>query len=259
MRNKRTFWAMLTGGSPDMDRDLAARRLSLFMNLNLLEDIAKFDGFYATDLKEHLPVFKHAYFTTNDAPGLLDFLGISEIGNPTNVLAWSHRDTALPLVTAGQQPVCLDPEEALKAVFADNFNPAAIVYLPTEARGIIRAARSTNAQVLSPIFRAGRVDFGVLSDHPAIVVAAQSFYPAWHAYIDGKATRLWRANYAFQALEAPAGKHQVSLIYEDRRFYWGAVISSISLLICGAACFRFRAHAGSPEKPALVPRGTSIK
>jgi len=48
---------------------------------------------------------------------------------------------------------------------------------------------------------------------------------------------LWPANYAFQAVEVPAGRHQVSVIYEDRSFRLGAVISGACLLGCGVLVF----------------------
>jgi hypothetical protein len=246
MRSKDTFWKMLTEGSTDPDSDLEGRRLSLFMNMNLLDHVAKFDGFFPLDLKEYLDVFKHAYFTTNEASGLLDFLGISEIGNPTNVLAWVHRGTFHPLITAGQQPVYLDAANTLNAIFSDSFNSSRTVYLPTEAKGIAKAKDAVGAEILSPRFRAERLDFGVKSDGPAMVVVAQTFYPAWHAYVDGRKTRLWRANYAFQALEVPSGQHEVSLRYEDRMFFWGAVISILALLICGGACF-LNSPVGAPQ------------
>jgi hypothetical protein len=235
MRSKHTFWKMLTSGSTDPNVDLDGRRLSLFMDMNLMDEVAKFDGFYALDLNRYLDVFKHAYFTTNEASGLLDFLGISEIGDPASVVSWTHRDTFHPLITGGQQPVYLDAPDTLDAVFADNFNPAQTVYLPIEARGGVQANSSASAQIISPRFQARRLDFDVQSDAPAMVVVAQTYYPAWHAYVDGKATPLWRANYAFQSLEVPPGKHQVSVIYEDHPFYWGVAISVVTLLICGGA------------------------
>jgi uncharacterized membrane protein YfhO len=63
---------------------------------------------------------------------------------------------------------------------------------------------------------------------------AQAWYPAWHAYVDGQPTRLWRANYAFQALEVPAGRHQIEIVYQDKKFYTGCVISIATLLACAA-------------------------
>jgi len=41
----------------------------------------------------------------------------------------------------------------------------------------------------------------------------------------------------FQALEVPAGKHQVSLVYEDRGFLYGGIISLVCLLGCGVFWF----------------------
>jgi hypothetical protein len=248
MRSKGTFWEMLLHGSTDPDVDLQGRRLSLFMNLNLVDQIAKFDGFYSLDLKEHLDVFKQAYFTTNEAPGLLDFMGISEIGNPTNVVAWVPRDTYRPLITVGQQPIFLNATNTLEAVFANTFNSSKTVYLPEEASGMVQASNSTSAQIISPRFRARRLDFEVHSDRAAMIVVAQTFYSAWHAYVDSKPTKLWCANYAFQSLEVPPGHHQVSLIYEDRPFYCGVLISLISLLICGGALLYLRPQKQLPVK-----------
>lgn len=233
LRSKNTFWKLLSNGAPDPDLDLQIRRLSLFMDLNSVDSVAKFDGFYSLDLKQHLDVFKHVYFTANEASGLLDFMGISEIGNSSNLLAWVHRDSYHPIVTIGQQPVFLGATQTLAAIFENDFNPSQTVFLPEEARGLVQPIKSSRAEILSLHFQASRLDFDAQSDAAAMVVVAQTYYPAWHAYVDGRATPLWRANYAFQSLEVPAGKHQVSLIYEDRAFYWGAIISIVSLLSCG--------------------------
>jgi uncharacterized membrane protein YfhO len=44
--------------------------------------------------------------------------------------------------------------------------------------------------------------------------------------------RLWPANYAFQAFEIPAGSHRIKLVYEDRKFHLGAIISLATLAGC---------------------------
>ena len=78
----------------------------------------------------------------------------------------------------------------------------------------------------------------VSAPRPAVVVASQTYYHAWHAYVDGKRVPLWRANYAFQSLQVPAGLHLVRLVYEDGLFQCGAAASLASLLICLFACSR---------------------
>jgi uncharacterized membrane protein YfhO len=65
-----------------------------------------------------------------------------------------------------------------------------------------------------------------------MVVVAQAFYHPWRAFVDGKTVPLWRANYAFQSLEVPAGSHQVELRYVDKNFLAGCLISMTALLVC---------------------------
>lgn len=72
----------------------------------------------------------------------------------------------------------------------------------------------------------------------SLVVISQTYYPAWKVYVDGRPTTIWRANYAFQAFEVPAGNHQVKLVYEDKKLLAGAVLSGLGLLACAGLWWR---------------------
>jgi hypothetical protein len=233
MQSKDSFWRLLSTESANPEQDVGVRRLTLFLDCNLLDHASKIDGFYPLDLKEFLDIFKHVYFTTNQAERLKDFLGVSYISNPTNAVDWVHRDSFLPMITAGQKPVFADKAETLNSVLGDGFEPLRLVYLPLEAQGQLQATSAANARIVSSQFTHHWLGIEVEAGAPAMVVVAQAFYHPWHAYVDGKPTPLWRANHAFQALEVPAGKHQVRLAYEDRNFLYGSIISLTSLLGCG--------------------------
>jgi uncharacterized membrane protein YfhO len=86
--------------------------------------------------------------------------------------------------------------------------------------------------VLATKFANERISFQTEAPAASLVVISQAYYPAWKAYVDGRPTRIWRANYAFQALQVPAGRHQVQLCYEDKRLLIGSVLSSLGLLAC---------------------------
>jgi hypothetical protein len=244
LESPSSYWKMVTRLAGDQQTDIYGRRLSLFADLNLLDHVAKFDGFYPLDLKEFGEVFNLVYFTTNNTARLLDFAGIAMTGNPTNAVDWIGRDTSLPMITAGQKPVFAGSASTLAAVGDAGFEPLRVVYLPLEARGRIQATNAANARIISSQFARHRLGIEMEAGAPAMVVVAQAFYHPWHAYVDGKPTPLWRANYAFQALEVPAGKHQIRLVYEDRGFLYGSIISLVSLLGCGVVwvrCARTRA------------------
>ena len=61
---------------------------------------------------------------------------------------------------------------------------------------------------------------------------------------------MWRANYAFQAVQVPAGRHELILEYRDRHFLVGCAITSAALLICLDALAAKTGTAGSCPEPA---------
>lgn len=258
-----SLWRLAAAGAPEPETDLYQRRLALFLNCNLLDHVPKFDGFYSLDVKEFLDLFQHVYFRPKAAEGWKDFLAISHTSDPADPLGWVRREGALPLLTAGRRPVFADEAMILQRVLGEDFDPRREVYLPSAAQAAAQATREAPAQVSVQEFRAHRVRARVRADAAVWVTVAQTFYPAWRAYVDGRPVRLWRANYAFQALEVPAGDHEVTLAYEDRAFWAGAVLSLLSLLGGGVTWFRLRAgesaarlelaaRPGPPDAPAAA-------
>ncbi|HEX4646833.1 MAG TPA: hypothetical protein VH598_14615, partial [Verrucomicrobiae bacterium] len=233
--------------------DYLGRRLSFFGDCNLLDDVPKVGGFYSLYLRECQTVLDPFVRSTNEPPALLDFLGVSQISNPTNALDWDSRGSFLPLVTAGQKPVFAGDAATLSELTAPDFDQRRVVYLPSETAGLVTVSNTSTVKILLRQFSAQNLRFETEASAPAMVVAAQSFYHCWRAYVDGRSTRIWRANYAFQAVEVPAGRHEVRLVYEDRGFFCGTALSLAAALFCGLAWFRWRklpALAAVPEKAA---------
>ena len=238
LQSPQSHWKMVTRLANDQQTDVYGRRLSLFADLNLLDHVSKFDGFYPLDLKEFGEVFNLVYFTTNNTARLQDFVGVSLTGNPTNAVDWIGRDSFLPMITAGQKPVFAGSASTLVALGDASFEPLRVVYLPLDAQGRIQATNAANARIVSSQFSRHRLGIEVEAGAPAMVVVAQAFYHPWQAYVDRKPTPLWLANHAFQTLEVPAGKHQIRLEYEDRSFIYGSIISLGCLVGCGVAWVR---------------------
>ena len=226
---------LLMSGVSDLSSDLLGKRLALWSHLNLLEGIPKVNGSSTLQLREQMEVQALLYASTNaDLPHLADFLGVSRVTAEGRILDWSERDTYLPLVTLGQQPIFADAADTLKALTNATFDPRRIVYLPLDAQRSIRVTNTAQATILSRKFSAQRIDLEIHAVQASWLVVAQSFYHPWRAYVDGNITPVWRANHAFQALEVPAGVHQVKLSYEDRKFRFGAIVSALTLFLCVA-------------------------
>ena len=218
---------------PDVAADYTGRRFGLMANCNLLDGIPKCDGFYPLYLSRYAALFGNFYHDTQPADPLLDFLGVSQtLSIKDNQFDWQPRSTFLPSLTAGQQPRFADELDALQRLTNADFNPRFEVVLPSAAKSLITVSNTVAVELGPVTYTHQKIETHLNAPKPTLVVAAQIYYPEWHAYVDGRPTQIWPANYAFQAFEVPAGSHEVKLVYEDQRFRLGAVISLCTLAGC---------------------------
>jgi hypothetical protein len=206
--------------------------MALFMDCNLIEGLPQVYGFFAMLPKEiNLATYAPFVWPKQNFSPLFDFMGVAQVAGGPN-LDWTSRPSAMPIVTIGQKPVFSEDHAAIGAFAQTNTDFRETVFLPAEARGQVSAQRQHQAKIVSTNFANRKVTIETDSPGQSIVVIAQTYYPAWKAYIDGQPAKLWRANYAFQALEVSGGRHQIELRYEDRMFLLGEFLSGGALLAC---------------------------
>jgi len=224
------------------------KRLGYFANCNLLDNVPKVNGFFSLYPREGGELVSALYGSTNaDFPRLADFMSVSQITAAGKFFDWNPRETFLPMITAGQRPVFLDDMEGLRALFSPGFDGQREVILSSGEREFVTARDQTAARVVSSRFGLQQAETEVEAPEPSLVVFSQTYYHRWRAYVDGQPTRLLRANYAFQAVQVPAGRHRVLLVYEDRAFFVGAIISGISTLLSLAIWIRCSGRRSSSE------------
>jgi len=115
---------------------------------------------------------------------------------------------------------------------APEFSPRQTVYLPSDDRSSVRAVGDPEARVISSEARPEEIKLQTRADSRALLVIAQAYYHCWKATVDGNEAKLFRANYAFQAVEVPPGLHEVRLVYRDGLFRLGVAISLAALACC---------------------------
>jgi hypothetical protein len=72
-------------------------------------------------------------------------------------------------------------------------------------------------------------DLEVTMARDGFVVVSDSAWSGWRAYVDGRRTKIVRANHAFLGVFVPAGRHMVRLVYLPRSFVIGRMVSLITL------------------------------
>ena len=85
-----------------------------------------------------------------------------------------------------------------------------------------------------------------LNNH-GILVLADSYYPGWKAYVDGKEEPILRANLFFRGVLLSPGEHVVEFRYEPRSFSIGRAISLTTLL--GLALVSLILHLRGRRRP----------
>jgi len=220
---------------PDVKANYLAKRLGYFADCNLLDAVPKVDGFFSLTPRECGELYSALYVSgVSCGEGLPDFLSVSHMTAPGDSIQWTTRKNSLPLATGGQRPVFLDDTNALLTLLSRRFNPRETVLLPLETKELFPAIgdQPVKVSVVTKQFTAQRVELEVETAAPALVVVGQTFYHQWRASVDGNPFPLLRANYAFQAVPVPTGRHRVQLRYEDHPFQAGLAVTALALAAC---------------------------
>ena len=249
MMSPRTQAFMDYAATADTWTFCLGQRRALLPNWNVTEGIPAAGGFYSLYTAAQNDV--RALWTrgSNAPAALTDFAGVRWISSDAELFAWQERKSALPLVTAGQRPVFANRAETLRALAQSTFKPAEEVFLPHAAAGRMAATNGVNARVLTNRWGSGSLEVEVEAASPTLLIIAQTSAPGWSATVNGLPARLWPANHAFQAVEVPAGRSQVRLVYRERTFAWGGAISLLAFVGCAIAWWR--ARRTQPMEPSL--------
>ena len=164
-------------------------------------------------------------------------LVLREITSPVPELRWAGRAryrTALSGALAAVKSPDFDAaEEAVLPGAADRDDPSA-------AGARLRIERA----------RAGSASAAVEAEGAGFVVFSRTFFPAWRARLDGRATRVQVANAHDLAVAVPAGAHRVELDWDARPFRRGVALQAAALaLLVAAPLAAARARAASPSPP----------
>jgi hypothetical protein len=141
------------------------------------------------------------------------------------------------------------PAEALVAFSRPGFDWRRRVVLEQQA-GVTRA-RDELGPVAAVSREPNAVEYRVRSAHRGWLVAADSWAPGWHAKVNGREAKVLHANYAFRAVEIPAGDVRVELRYEPPGLRAGIGLSFAGAIVALALLVapRVRARRAPAARP----------
>ncbi len=139
---------------------------------------------------------------------------------------------ALPRAFLIHAAEILDDAATLARLRAYTFDPRQVVLLADgDARADASPEQADDESVEIVAYQPEHVELAVTAKRQGYVILSDTWYPGWTAWLDGKPTALYRADYTFRAVKVDAGTHKIEFDYAPMSFYLGAAISVTTLMV----------------------------
>jgi hypothetical protein len=90
---------------------------------------------------------------------------------------------------------------------------------------------STSNNVKIKELNENKIVIETFSEKDSILILTDVFYPGWEVFVDGEQTEIHRANGVVRAVVLEEGSHSVEFNYVPKSFWFGVIISIITLII----------------------------
>lgn len=96
-------------------------------------------------------------------------------------------------------------QDSINKMFESGFDPinSAVV------EGFGQEKYQAQGSVEIENYEENRVEIGTDTDAPSFLVLTDTYYPSWHAKIDGKPAKIYLTDFDFRGVELPKGKHSI--------------------------------------------------
>jgi hypothetical protein len=232
-------------GRPTLQESIAVTFKNLLPNAGLLYGV---DYFQEIDALGRQPYTDFLFFAnqldftsqlkllrTFNVKYLVAFQSLSEegtrlIGRFPDSFSWLYKiEGTIPRAyMVDKILVGKDSKEVLRQLSSAAFDPTREVVLDSEIP--ISPVHQLNGTAKIVRYENELVTIATSAHKEGILVLADSYYPGWKAFVDGREEVIRRANLFFRAVPLPAGNHAVEFRYEPRSFMIGRVVSAATLI-----------------------------
>jgi Bacterial membrane protein YfhO len=232
-------------GRPTLKESITLSYKNLLPNAGLLSGV---DYFQEIDALGRQPYTDFLFFAnqidfasqlkllrTFNVKHLLSFTPLAEkeiilIGHFPEYFSWLYQieGTTPRAYVVNKTIVEKDPKQVLRLLSSYGFDPTREVVLDGEIPTPPAAHLKATAKIVQ--YDNNLVTITTSADNEAVLVLADSYYPGWKAFVDGREEIIRRANLFFRAVRLPTGNHTVEFRYEPRSFAIGLAISAATLV-----------------------------
>jgi uncharacterized membrane protein YfhO len=107
--------------------------------------------------------------------------------------------------------------EILKRIADPNFDYRNTIILEEQPQGFSTSTDTSLARGRAWIEKdqINNFEVGTELTQPGFLILSENYYPSWKAYVDGKETKIYRADYLFRAVFLDKGKHTIRFVFDS--------------------------------------------
>lgn len=130
--------------------------------------------------------------------------------------------------------VIRDQEEILTRIGQTDFQPGRVAILEEDPGLGLALQDSGRSEARIMNYTPNEVRLSTETIGPSLLIFCENYFPSWKAYVDGRPSKLYRADYTFRAVSLPAGRHEVTFRFESKQFRLGLIIGLLALFTLAA-------------------------
>ncbi len=138
-----------------------------------------------------------------------------------------------------------DHDAAFAATHSETFDPTRVVVLES-GRALTQEPGQATIEVMR--YEPNEVAFNVVTDRPAYFFLSDVYHPDWRATIDGQATTIDVANYAFRGVYIESGQHEVVMRFTPSGWLAGLAATLSALVALVALAIRIVRSNSAPAR-----------
>jgi len=114
---------------------------------------------------------------------------------------------------------------------SNEFNPRNTIVIESNDKFDLSTKQLNNNNVSIISYKPTEVNLNVNTSESGFLFLSDMYFPGWKAYVNGKATKIYRANYLFRSIYLSTGQYHVRFVYKPLTFVYGLMVTILTLLL----------------------------
>lgn len=146
---------------------------------------------------------------------------------------------AYPRAYFANNPEFLPDDDIIKRMLEFDYVKNKTIFFESNSKSYLRGdfikGRESNkvsaAEITFVDYANDKVILNVNNPGDGFLVLADTYYPGWKAFDNGKRTEIFRANYFMRAIKLPSGRHEVIFEYDPWTYKVGVILSILGIIM----------------------------